>query len=313
MSNPLLSALEDSYDDQGGRRLPEGTTIKGLVQLVEMWLQGRIESGHLVPILDAMAGTVSQAAFATERDIRAAGPMAPELREPAEVSLDAYRNMVAAIEGIQHGVTEDSASTVEAELQALRNSTEDLLAAQEAFQAWMESPAPACPRCGATDLSWCTPDCPGELFIPDREAVMGQSQQTATLGPDHVRAFEAYSKVVSGEARLAVLLEALKPLAHQLETARASAQAVSHQGEGDPETLEEVLDALLDSLDGIDQVRRAAQSRRMSDINQGWRKVFTGAVRVLGQSRELAWQADPHAQRQAFISTEDSVQISWED
>lgn len=310
MSNPLLSALQDAFDDGDG--LPEGNTIKEVVKMVEMWLDGQAPAERITRALENMAGTAAQAAFATERDIEEAGEMAPDLREPTERSLLAYRSMVGTLESLCEAVHQQASGRAQADLEELKASAGELAAAQQAFQAWMQSAAPTCPRCGATEVSACAqPDfCPKEFFIPDIHAATGMAQQTATLGPDYVRAYEAFSQVVSGEAGLAVLLQALTPLERYLEEALAGAQAAFNEEE-DNVHLEALHDAVLDSLDGVDQIRRAATSRRMSDLNQGWKKIFEGAIRLLQHTASLAEEAGETPT--STISTEDSVFISGDE
>ena len=177
----------------------------------------------------------------------------------------------------------------------------------------MAAPLPLCPRCGGRgDGSSCA-TCDLDVLIPDLAELDRTSFQQAELGPDYLKVNETYMAVITGSGRVDQLFGALQQLERRLTEWQNLCSTVEEDSLAEQlATIDSHLDG---ALDGVEQMKRVAQSRRVADLNQGWKTIFENAVELSEALPGLARASGedlPQLEREAAIDTEDSVVLGKE-
>lgn len=310
--NPLFSALQETYASEGDLPLENTSTVKGLMAYARRWLTGAVPADDLRPALHTMRARIQQAAVDTKADLDKAGTLDPALRDPVERSYEGYLAIGDALDEMLEALDANAAPLFKQSLSMLEDVSEEMSAAQREIKLWMFGTDPRCPKCGISDESQRCKGCDLDFLIPDVDAAMDQSQRTGFLRQEYLDVFKAYVGVISGECRLPRLWAALNPLEELLGQFHALAgQIMSVEGGAD---VGRALEACLeDSLDGIDRMRMAAESRQMIDLNQGWNQIFDSALHlqhIVPELARTAGQEDTAHSVQAQMGSTDSISIS---
>lgn len=277
MSNPLFDALQDAY--KGDREQIEDTTkFKGLIAYCRRYLVGGVEVENLRPALDIMKGRCEAAADGTRNDIDAVPDLDEGVREPMETCFEGYTTIAEILGEMLEALAQNDRAAFTEGLDAFNEAYEVMAEANQALHQWMNSSDPRCPRCGSDGGAVCQ-RCDIERLVPDGEALLNPTVETAELGPEYRGIYDAYMAVISGDRTL----KTLWPHLYGLENFFAPYVQMVNELLNSDDAVEEgkALGALLeDVFSGIEYMRRAEESRRQSDLNQGWNRIFEAAVNI---------------------------------
>lgn len=276
--NPFLKLFEEQWGFTPEERRPE--TIRELIALAQRCRKDESLQPQLNEALDDLLPKVIAIHDANLEDLEEAENVSSELLPHLEGSLDAYQQIVGAMQGMKEGEFEA--------LEDLEAGAELLAKHQNILTRWHSGEAPACPKCGAHGQSGekvCS-TCNVHLIYADRS---GTEFESVTLGPSYTAVHEACHKVASGDASFAVLAEAISAMDQELNRAHA---LLSRLPEAEQEKLEVPrLQALLeDSLLGLAQIRRFDDSCELADLNQGWQRLSQAGATLSGALKPLAEQ-----------------------
>lgn len=284
-TDSLLAALQGNYGG-GEPAADDVNTVRGLLAFCKRWLEGQVHPDELNNPCLAMAGRLRAGAQEMESDLAANPAMAREMRDPIVRTMEAYRAIAEVLEELPELARDDNFADFEDDLDLFEEERQAVLDAQEQIQYQLSGKTPLCPRCGSSGPEGDCPKCVLTRLYPDREAMKVRHQQ-ARLPGIYGKVFRSYQRVISGERSLHVLQDALSPIEEHLETLvhtrkqlakRLSSKKLSGQRFVDARAAELLLAAGEDdvnvALRGVERMRAAEQSLRMSDLSRGWEDIF---------------------------------------
>lgn len=285
MSNPLVSALENLFEQDGAGLDQRPLTVRTAIKQLASWTPGA--PGDLAARLHQLVERVQDAHNHTHADLQVDRDeeLAGYLRELHVV----YAELSLSLQSVRRAVQVEDTEAVQAEVVELRSLLARLSHWDGAVKEWNERVVLRCPRCGRTGGDVCT-NCRLELLYSDTDALARPGVQ-ARLGPEHTAVFKTWNAVASGEASLSSLWAPLEALEIQLRRYAAmtrSELAVGMAGDKVTRILKRIALASQESLSGAAQMRQAASTRRARDLNEGWDCVFDFAVEIQECVPELA-------------------------
>lgn len=284
-TDSLLAALQGNYGG-GEPAVDDINTVRGLLAFCKRWLGGQVHPDELNNPCLAMAGRLKAGAKEMENDLAGNPTMAREMRDPITRTMEAYRAIAEVLEELPELARDGNFADFEDDLDLFEEERQAVLDAQEQIQYQLSGKTPLCPRCGSSGEEGDCPKCALTRLYPDPQAMKARHQQ-ARLPGIYGKVFRSYQRVISGERSLHVLWDALAPLEDHLETLvhtrkqlgkRISSKKLSGQRFADARAAEMILTAgegdVTVALRGVERMRSAEQSLRMSDLSRGWEDVF---------------------------------------
>jgi hypothetical protein len=259
----LLKALQGNLGLEPSDAFEEEATLPVVIRLARRWQDGELATDLLLSSVDELQITIDQAVADTARDLRT--PMVEELAGALQALAQGFVALRMQLELLRAEVlAQGSLGEIVPNLERLRH---EIAAQRSALQDWLQQPIACCPRCGSREEDpWC-PDCQLDRLIPDPEP--SSQVESAQLGPDYAVVYNAYRAVLAAERPLAPLFETLGPLERKLSM-------VANLSASQPDLHE----AVLACLGGMTRMRRAATTRALRDLNQGWAQLFRGGARL---------------------------------
>lgn len=295
------------------------STINGIIHYLELWLaEGQTKSTNsLKQGCLKMASILENAITETEAELSQTGETAESLAEPVENCILAYERLRDIVLDIAESAEQGCKSTIKDYLEELEEAADFLGHAQQDLTTWLNSPVPRCPRCGGNDGDPC-PVCQLELLFPDPQGGADSGFQSALLPQEYGAVFDAYTAVRNGERTLSELVNLLPAIEKDSRGYLASVTASLSQ-QPDSASLLQAKETLLNLNNGICQIRDTWESRKMTDLQDGWAKVFRNAVAFKGLRLELLEEFGGEegrakvAQEQRQLNQQDFVTINFED
>lgn len=295
------------------------STINGIIRYLEMWLEGE-RSGPNDTMRDGctkMASVLETAISDTERELSQTGETDESLAEPVENCIMAYERLRDIVLDVAECVGQGTDDAIREYLEELQEAADFLGAAQQDLNVWLQAPIARCPRCGGHEGDPC-PVCHLDLLFPDPQGGAESRFRSALLPQQYGPIFDSYTAVRNGEETLSNLIRLLPPIEKKIREYSASV-ATSLSLHPNSAALHQTKDTLGELSDGLRQIRCTWESRKMTDLQDGWSKVFRSAVRFERLRLELLEEFGGE-QGQAKVSEErrnlsgqDSVNISFED
>jgi len=309
MSNPLVSALETLFEEEGPSLDHRPLTVRTLIRLLDTWSPG--SHADLPARLQQLLERVNDALRSTQEDLRQDRDeeLAGYLHELQSV----YADLALCLSSTRRALLAADSEAVWAEVGELRSLQERLVHWDRAVQEWNARVVLRCPRCGRCHGDACTV-CGLETLYNDTDALARPGSQ-ARLGPEYTAVGQAWQAVLSGEATLASLWAPLEDLERLLRRYHSMAQHELKMGlAGDRVTriLKRIALAARESLAGAGQMRHAATSRRARDLNEGWDCLFDFALEIQETVPELA-RALGRGPAPAAVGGQDTLLIDFDE
>ena len=295
------------------------STINGIIRYLRLWLEGdpSTSTDSLKQGCTKMADILNAAISETDVELSRTGDTDESLAEPVESCILAYERLRDIVLDIAESASQGPGEAIGDFLNELEEAAEFLRRAQEDLHTWLQAPIARCPRCGGQDGDPC-PICHLELLFPDPQGGTESKFRSALLPQAYGAIFDAYTAVRNGEKTLSELIRLLPPIESDIREYIASVTA-SLSRQPDSVSLIQARDTLVELNDGLRQIRKTWESRKMTDLQDGWAKVFRSAVRFERLRLELLEEFGGE-QGQAKVSQErrqlaqqDSVSIRFED
>lgn len=330
-TDSLLAALQGNYGM--GEPLPDDVnTVRGLLNFCRKWAEGLARPSELHDPCMAMAGRLRAGAAEMETDLRNNPTMGPEMRNPVTRTMEAYRAIADVLEEFPEFARDDNIDDFLDNLEVFEEERQAVLDAQEQIQFQLSGQNLICPRCGATGEEPACPSCGLTRLYPDPNAMRARHEQ-ARLPGLYGKVFKAYQRVISGQRSLHVLLEALGPLEEHLETLvhtrkqmlkRLNSRKLSGKRLAETREAEMMLAGaesdVLVAIKGVERMKGAEQTLKMSDLSRGWEDVFHAAQAIemtaarirrrFGEDEEAS--AGPSPAGGPSTSTDDLISFSGE-
>ena len=295
------------------------STINGIIRYLKLWLESdpSTSTDSLKQGCMKMADILNAAISETDLELSRTGDTDESLAEPVESCILAYERLRDIVLDIAESASQGTGEAIRDFLNELEEAAEFLRRAQEELHTWLQAPITRCPRCGGQEGDPC-PICHLELLFPDPQGGTESKFRSALLPQAYGPIFDAYTAVRNGEKTLSELIRLLPPVERDIREFIASVTASLRQ-QPDSASLIQARDTLVELNDGLRQIRKTWESRKMTDLQDGWAKVFRSAVRFERLRLELLEEFGGE-QGQAKVSQErrqlaqqDSVSIRFED
>lgn len=327
-TDSLLAALHGNYG-LGEPMADDVNTVRGLLSFCRKWTEGLVHPGELEEPCFAMAGRLRAGADEMEADLKKNPDMGAEMREPVTRTMEAYRAISEVLEEFADFAKEGELDDFLDNLEVFEEERQAVLESQELIRHQLSGKALLCPRCGEAGEGEC-PTCLLTRLYPDPQALRSRHEQ-ARLSGLYGKVFRAYQRVTAGECSLHVLWEALDPLEDHLETLittrkqlrkRLSGRKLSGHRLRDASIAERLLaqgeNNVEAALKGIERMRSAEESLRMSDLSRGWEDIFFAAQEIemtAARIRRHFGDDESEVSHQAAPSTsaEDLISFSGEE
>ncbi|MCE7872771.1 hypothetical protein DYH09_20645 [bacterium CPR1] len=137
------------------------------------------------------------------------------------------------------------------------------------------SSTPICPGCGSSGPEPTCPNCQVDRLIPDPEPNEIEFEQVQ-VNDEFMAVYQAYTRVLAGEAGLAELMQALQPLEFTLLEAQALLEHSLDQHPEDPSFLP-MLRVVERALEGVNRMHAVEENRSTRELHHGWAQVLAGA------------------------------------
>lgn len=287
---------------------PEPTNLRGLLRITRAWLAGKTSQQKVEESLHAMLRTIEAAQEETRLELRTSN-WGPHLTGLVEQQLEAYAQVRRALARL--GVALRDRAVVGEDLECVELGLEALESVSLTIERDLAEPH--CPNCGQPGFDVCT-TCNLEVLIPvPDDARFSPCTEEVVLAPEYQRVFHLYEDVLEGRVRLTRLLNSLAPLESRLQEKANISRILLHQGKS-LDGMSRIPELVAESLDGLDQMREAGESREMLDLAQGWDRVFRAALElndVMAGIARAAGRAPATPSRRSQLVT-DSVVLSNE-
>ena len=295
------------------------STINGIIRYLKLWLESdpSTSTDSLKQGCMKMADILNAAISETDLELSQTGDTDESLAEPVESCILAYERLRDIVLDIAESASQGTGEAIRDFLNELEEAAEFLRRAQEELHTWLQAPITRCPRCGGQDGDPC-PICHLELLFPDPQGGTESKFRSALLPQAYGPIFDAYTAVRNGEKTLSELIRLLPPVERDIREFIASVTASLSQ-QPDSASLIQARDTLVELNDGLRQIRKTWESRKMTDLQDGWAKVFRSAVRFERLRLELLEEFGGEqglakvSQERSQLSQQDSVSISFDD
>lgn len=313
----FILSLQGEWGDPRNLGSPD-LTIKSVAAQVVRWLQDpNAEPAPLLASLAMMKEKVAAAEASLQHDLDTR-ILENELRGWLEASLQEYQDLGYYLGQLSEGITEKNSARVQDDLLQLKGASRSLTDQQQSIERWLNAGVLRCPRCGSPEHQGkqilCA-TCDLELLYPDPSGGTGPSR-SVTLGAEYKQVNDAYLAVVKGERPLSTLKAPLEQLRRLLERYAHLAEREKTSREGLRQALDQVAASARSSLQGLGQMSDAQQTRRVSDLHQGWQVIFEEALELQEQLASLAHAAGKgsvKADSGGFPPIEDGVFLQGDD
>lgn len=260
-----LEALGETWGMEAYRS-PD--SIGGVVDRVRAWLDDRCHSRELLSATMAALSPLENFQEETVPD-----NLDPELRKLREALLEGLNGTLECLEALRDAVQEEEKEAVKEALLELEEAAAETRDAQAALDSWVRAPIARCPKCGCSGSERC-PTCKTECLVPDPD--FEELELPESLGPSQLRVLESYLAVLRGDGTL----EQLEPALQELEDTLAQLLSLAQRAEDELPGAKRVPALVERSGEGIASMRRARASRRMGDLNHGWKLILEGALEM---------------------------------
>ena len=291
--HPLLAALADNYGD-GSPPPVDVTTVRGLLAFCKRWPNAQVQAAELQEPCLAMASRLQAAGQATQADLRANTALGPAMAEPVAQTAESFLLLSEILRELpelaRDGQVEDFLEALE-DYEAERQL---VLEAQAVIAQQVGGAVCLCPRCGGSGAESVCPACKLVRLYPDPKGHERPPSPPVKLSGAYYGVFRAYQDVLSGGRSLPDLLAALVPLEAHLrsvlqlrQSLRQTPQEAGALGAQAEVVLNRVDPELRRAQKGVERIRLAQESLRISDINHGWDDIFDSAVVIEGALHPL--------------------------
>ena len=295
------------------------STINGIIRYLKLWLESdpSTSTDSLKQGCMKMADILNAAISETDLELSQTGDTDESLAEPVESCILAYERLRDIVLDIAESASQGTGEAIRDFLNELEEAAEFLRRAQEELHTWLQAPITRCPRCGGQEGDPC-PICHLELLFPDPQGGTESKFRSALLPQAYGPIFDAYTAVRNGEKTLSELIRLLPPVERDIREFIASVTASLRQ-QPDSASLIQARDTLVELNDGLRQIRKTWESRKMTDLQDGWAKVFRSAVRFERLRLELLEEFGGEqglakvSQERSQLSQQDSVSINFDD
>ena len=278
----LISSLRESFGAP-----PDTSTIKGIKSYTEFWISGEqgATSEHLADACKQMINILAQAIVDTEAELATTGRTHDSLADPVERSLQAYERLQEILADLQEAVVSRQRDEARELLVEMQEAADFLRESQLDLQEWVSKDVLRCPRCGGTEADPC-PACGLLLMYLDPEGGANVANDASVSLPQEFGAlYSAFLEIRDGKTSLAKLKAVLPKAERSVNSFLASVQAARTQNQ-DSSNLVDGETHLLEMKDGLSILRATLTSRRITELQDGWLKLFRGAAGL--QSTRLA-------------------------
>ncbi|GMU51652.1 MAG: hypothetical protein AMXMBFR33_07980 [Candidatus Xenobia bacterium] len=162
-----------------------------------------------------------------------------------------------------------------AALQELEGCSSRFLRSCDELAQLAASSTPICPGCGSSGPESTCPNCEVDRLIPDPEPNEIEFEQVQ-VNDEFMAVYEAYTRVLAGEAGLAELMQALQPLEFTLLEAQALLQQSVDEHPEDP-SFPHMLRVVESALEGVNRMHAVEENRSTRELHHGWAQVLAGA------------------------------------
>lgn len=294
--------VEPKQEDSG--------TIRGVIALLEQWAGGELRAEDVLNPTGAMQRRLEEAARHNAAEIQANPQQSEPVRGHNERIQEGFEVCAEVLLEVQEGIENGARAEVAKLLDELKAAADQVTAARIALEDWMSSPEPLCPGCGGRGDGRSCQSCNLELLVPDPDAAEVPQSRQAQLGPEYVAVFQAYHAALSGRQPLSGLQSPLAQLQSRVGEWMNLSGSINDQAVN--ELLAELEGVLEGIAEGIDSMESAFITRRVSDLNRGWREIFNNAVAMQNLLPELGAAAgEPAEVSPATTVGEDSVSLSF--
>ena len=290
-TDSLLAALQGNYGMND--TLPDDVnTVRGLLNFCRKWADGIIHAGELHEPCLAMAGRLRGGAQEMEADLANNPTMGQEMRAPVTRTMEAYRAIADVLDEFPEFARDDNIDDFLDNLEVFEEERQAVLDAQEQIQFLLSGQLLMCPRCGESGEGADCPTCGLTRLYPDPNAMRARHEQ-ARLPGLYGKVFKAYQRVIGGQRSLHVLIEALAPLEEHLETLvhtrkqmlkRLNSRKLTGKRLAETREAEMMLAGgesdVLVAVKGVERMKGAEQTLRMSDLSRGWEDIFHAAQAI---------------------------------
>lgn len=278
----LISSLRENFGAP-----PDTTTIKGIGQYAELWIAGEenVESNQLKLACERMMNSLTQAILDTEAELATTGKTHESLAEPVERSLQAYerlREILGDLKTVSGAQQRAEARTL---LTEMRDAADFLREAQADLEDWVLEDVLRCPRCGSTERDPCG-ECGLQLMYLDPAGGTQASDGSVNLPREFADLYSAFLAIRDGKVSLSKLAQALPKVERNVNAFLAAVQAASQQNR-ESQNLASGEACLEEMKAGTAGLRAALHSRRMTDLQEGWLRLFRGAAQLQEIRRDL--------------------------
>lgn len=287
-ADSLLAALQGNYG-MGEPAADDVNTVRGLLNFCRKWTEGLAHPEELEKPCLAMAGRLRAGANEMEADLRANPDMGPDMKVPITRTMEAYRSIADVLDEFPVFAKDDNIDDFLDNMEVFEEERQAVLDAQEQIQFQLSGQTLLCPRCGTSGEGADCETCGMARLYPDPQALRARHEQ-ARLPGLYGKVFKAYQRVIAGERSLHVLLEALHPLEEHLDTLvstrkqllkRLNSKKLTGRRLADARAAEMLLAGaesdVLVALKGVERMKGAEQTLRMSDLSRGWEDIFHAA------------------------------------
>ena len=274
-----------------------------------------------------MAGRLRGGAEEMAADLAANPEMAYGMREPIQRTLEAYRSIADVLEELPDFAKEENRTDFLDDLEVFEDARQAVLDAQEEIQFQLSGRVLICPRCGGQGEGTDCPKCQVTRLYPDPQAMRARTEEQANLSGIYAKAYKAYLAILQGRMSLPALVDALFPLQEHLDslvqtrkqfTKKVRNRKVKGQRARDMYVAASILASIDDDIQtallGVERMRGAERSLKMSDLYRGWEDVFHAAQGIEAGAYQLWRRFSPQGEEAAAakIDTGDVISFTGE-
>lgn len=270
MASGYLNNLISTFG--GAPEGPDPNRLEGLLELLREGL-GKPDPellGHLERMRDRVQA--SEQERRGHLDQRPGGLDGP-LFSLIEANLAACANLEHSLNAMHEAL--EGQGDAPAALQDLESAARAFLNTCDQLTQVAASSTPICPGCGSSGPEPTCPNCEVDRLIPDPEPNEIEFEQVQ-VNDEFMAVYEAYTRVLAGEAGLAELMQALQPLEFTLLEAQALLQQSVDEHPEDP-SFPHMLRVVESALEGVNRMHAVEENRSTRELHQGWAQVLAGA------------------------------------
>lgn len=294
MSDGIVGNLKDAWgvEDDG----PDPSKLPGLLELGEEWLEDESNdptgiAHHFETMKNRLVGAHMERSQALNSGKVKFDPQFSTLVEKNLADMELVEEALEAyIAGSSQGEREECWEA----LGALEEAVEAMRQSGDAIEDFLNSSPLVCMGCSSIGPEHVCPQCGAERLHLDPSPKQEDDRKVA-VSDEVMAVFESYQALLTGKGPFTDLMTHLQSLEFTYLEAQAIGEQTLNNEAATPKILSnanKMLEAIAQTLAGIEQMHAVQENRQSSELTAGWRKILDNSVEAQKQLQLLNTTAE---------------------